>query len=78
MILRRRWYTFSAKDETCLRSGIYLFLQILLEAAVICSAGCALGLAIGWQGSHLLAQRANLPFVFDTANARLASWSQLP
>jgi hypothetical protein len=31
-----------------------------------------LGLAIGWQGSHLLAQRAKLPFVFDFANARLA------
>jgi hypothetical protein len=27
---------------------------------------------IGWQGSHPLAQRANLPFVFDFANARLA------
>jgi len=27
---------------------------------------------ISWQGSHLLAQRANLPFVFDFANARLA------
>jgi hypothetical protein len=26
----------------------------------------------GWQGSHQLAQRANLPFVFDFANARLA------
>ncbi len=49
-----------------------VFLQILLEAAVICLAGCALGLAIGWQGSHLLAQRANLPLVFDSANARLA------
>jgi ABC-type antimicrobial peptide transport system permease subunit len=49
-----------------------VFLQILLEAAVICSAGCTLGLATGWQGSHLLAQRANLPFVFDSANARLA------
>ena len=45
---------------------------------MICSAGCALGLAIGWQGSHLLAQRANLPLVFDTANARLARRSQLP
>jgi ABC-type antimicrobial peptide transport system permease subunit len=49
-----------------------VFLQILLEATVICSAGCALGLAIGWQGSHLLAQRTNLPFVFDSANARVA------
>jgi hypothetical protein len=31
-----------------------------------------LGLAIGCQGPHLLAQRASLPFVFDFANARLA------
>jgi hypothetical protein len=31
-----------------------------------------LGLAIGWQGSHLLAQRANLLLVFDFANVRLA------
>jgi hypothetical protein len=31
-----------------------------------------LGLAIGWQGPHLLAQRANLPFIFVFANARLA------
>jgi putative ABC transport system permease protein len=49
-----------------------VFLQILLEAALVCSVGCALGLAIGWQGSQLLAQRANLPFVFDPANARVA------
>jgi putative ABC transport system permease protein len=48
-----------------------VFLQILLEAAVICSAGCTLGLVIGWQGSHLLAQRAKLPFVFDLPNAWL-------
>jgi putative ABC transport system permease protein len=53
-------------------NALDVFLQIVLEAAVICSAGCALGLAIGWQASHLLAQRANLPFVFDAANARLA------
>jgi ABC-type antimicrobial peptide transport system permease subunit len=53
-------------------NALDVFLQIALEAAVICSAGCALGLAIGWQGSHLLAQHANLPFVFDAANARLA------
>lgn len=48
-----------------------VFLQILLEAAVIFSAGCTLGLVIGWQGSHLLAQRARLPFVFDVPNAWL-------
>ena len=48
-----------------------VFLQILLEAAVICSAGCALGLGMGWRGSQLLAERANLPFVFDSRNAWL-------
>jgi hypothetical protein len=31
-----------------------------------------LSLAIGRQGSHLLALRANLPSVFNFANARLA------
>jgi len=30
-----------------------------------------LGLAIVWQGSHPFTQRANLPFAFDFANARL-------
>jgi len=39
---------------------------------VIGSAGSTLGLATGWQGSHLLGQIANLPLVFDSANARLA------
>jgi putative ABC transport system permease protein len=48
-----------------------VFLQILLEAAVISSAGCALGLAMGWRGSQWIAQRASLPFVFDRSNAWL-------
>jgi len=48
-----------------------IFLQILLEAAVLSSLGCALGLAMGWRGSHLIAQRASLPFVFDWSNAWL-------
>ena len=48
-----------------------IFLQILLEAAVISSAGCALGLAIGWRGSQVIAHRASLPFVFDWSNACL-------
>lgn len=45
-------------------NGSDVFLQILLEASVISSAGCALGLAIGWQGSQVIAHRAGLPFVF--------------
>ena len=48
-----------------------VFLQILLEAAVTSSAGCALGLAIGWRGSQVIAYRASLPFVFDLSNAWL-------
>jgi putative ABC transport system permease protein len=46
-----------------------VFLQILLEAAMISSAGCTLGLAAGWRGSQWIAQRASLPFVFDWSNA---------
>jgi putative ABC transport system permease protein len=46
-----------------------VFAQILLEAAVVSSIGCALGLAMGWRGSLWIAQRANLPFVFDSPNA---------
>ena len=48
-----------------------VFLQVLLESAVISSAGCALGLAIGWRGSQVIAHRASLPFVFDWSNAWL-------
>jgi putative ABC transport system permease protein len=48
-----------------------VFVQILLEASLISSAGCALGLAIGWRGSQWIAQRTGLPFVFDWPNARL-------
>jgi putative ABC transport system permease protein len=52
-------------------NGSDIFLQILLEAAVLSSAGCALGLATGWRGSQWIAQRASLPFVFDWSNAWL-------
>jgi putative ABC transport system permease protein len=49
-----------------------VFAQILLEAALLSVVGCALGLLLGWQGSHLAAKRASLPFEFDWVNARLA------
>jgi putative ABC transport system permease protein len=52
-------------------NGSDIFLQILMEAAVLSSAGCALGLATGWRGSQWIAQRASLPFVFDWSNAWL-------
>jgi putative ABC transport system permease protein len=48
-----------------------VFLQILLEAAVVSCIGCLLGLAIGWQGSLWIARRVGLPFVFDVPNAWL-------
>jgi putative ABC transport system permease protein len=48
-----------------------VFMQILLEAAAISSAGCALGLAVGWRASDLIAERTHLPFVFDWSNAWL-------
>ena len=49
-----------------------IFLQILLEAALVRSAGSAIGIAVGWQGSKTVAQLADLPFVFDRKNAALA------
>lgn len=48
-----------------------VFLQILLETAVISSVGCVLGLAIGWRGSQVIAGRAGLPLVFEWSNAWL-------
>ena len=48
-----------------------VFLQILLEAAVVSCIGCLLGLAIGWRGSLWIARRVGLPFVFDVPNAWL-------
>jgi putative ABC transport system permease protein len=52
-------------------NGSDIFLQILLEAAVLSSVGCALGLATGWRGSQWIAERASLPLVFDWSNAWL-------
>src|SRR5258708_33890481 len=46
-------------------------LNLLSPGPVISSAGCALGLAIGWQGSQVIAHRAGLPFVFARSNAWL-------
>jgi putative ABC transport system permease protein len=49
-----------------------IFFQLLFEAAVVSSLGCAFGLAAGWQSSRLIAEQARLPFVFDWTNARVA------
>jgi putative ABC transport system permease protein len=49
-----------------------VFAQIAVETTLLSVLGCVLGLCIGWQGSHLVAARAKVPFEFDWANARLA------
>ncbi|HEX7253358.1 MAG TPA: ABC transporter permease [Thermoanaerobaculia bacterium] len=51
-------------------TAVDIFLQILTETAVICSIGCIAGLAVGWQGSRLLAAWASVPYVFDAGNAK--------
>jgi hypothetical protein len=54
-------------------SGVGILAVCWMAAAVICSAGCALGLGVGWRVSQLLAERADLPFVFDSRNAWLTT-----
>lgn len=49
-----------------------VFFQVLFEAAVVSSLGSILGLAAGWQTSRMIADRVNLPFVFDGVNALFA------
>jgi putative ABC transport system permease protein len=46
--------------------------QILIEATLLSVLGCALGLLIGWEGSQIVATRANLAMQFDYPNARFA------
>jgi len=49
-----------------------VFFQFAFEAMVLATAGAALGVAMGWAVSALVAVRAGLPFVFDLGNATLA------
>ncbi len=49
-----------------------IFFQFTFEAVVLATVGVMLGVALGWLSSHLTADRADLPFVFDRANASLA------
>ena len=49
-----------------------VFFQMLFEAAVVSSIGCALGLAAGWKATEVIAGRVDQPFVFEWANARFA------
>jgi putative ABC transport system permease protein len=48
-----------------------IFFQFLFEAIVISALGCFTGLLAGWRGTESIAYRADLPFFFDWANARL-------
>jgi putative ABC transport system permease protein len=48
-----------------------IFFQFLFEAMVISALGCFTGLLAGWRGTESIAQRADLPFFFDWANAKL-------
>lgn len=47
-----------------------ILFQFLFEAAIVSLIGCLVGLAAGWEGSRLIAQRAGLPFDFDWSAAR--------
>jgi len=49
-----------------------VFFQFAFEAAVLAALGSSLGLAVGWAGSQVAANRAQLPFVFDARAAVLA------
>jgi putative ABC transport system permease protein len=49
-----------------------IFFQFTFEAVVLATFGVILGVALGWFFSNLTADRADLPFVFDHANAALA------
>ena len=55
-----------------------IFLQFLFEAVAISVLGCFAGLLAGWQGTASLAERADLPFLFDwTSAARVAGFAIL-
>lgn len=48
-----------------------IFFQFLFEAAIVSLFGCLAGLAAGWEGSRIIAQRVGLPFYFDWGAAQL-------
>ena len=50
----------------------HVFFQFAFEAGVLACVGIGIGLLLGWGCSRLLADRVDLPFVFDTSNAWLA------
>jgi putative ABC transport system permease protein len=48
-----------------------IFFQFLFEALVISVMGCFAGLITGWRSTESIAERAELPFLFDWPNAKL-------
>ena len=48
-----------------------ILFQFVFEASIVSLIGCLLGLAAGWEGSRIIAQRAGLPFYFDWPSVRL-------
>ena len=49
-----------------------VFFQILLEASFLSCVGCLAGVGVGWLATSLIAQRLQLPFVFETVAAETA------
>lgn len=47
-----------------------ILFQFLFEAAIVSLVGSLVGLAAGWEGSRIIAQRVGLPFYFDWPAAR--------
>ena len=48
-----------------------ILFQFLFEALVISVMGCFAGLITAWQSTESIAERAELPFLFDWPNAKL-------
>jgi putative ABC transport system permease protein len=49
-----------------------VFFQFVFEATVLAAVGVSLGLALGWWSSRIIADQADLAFVFDSGNAAVA------
>jgi putative ABC transport system permease protein len=49
-----------------------VFFQFAFEATVLATIGVLTGLAVGWWSSRIVAERAELVFVFDSGNAAIA------
>ena len=58
-------------------TAVNVFVQFAFEAAVLAAAGSAVGLALGWSLTRIVAHQARVPFVFDALTAFLALGSSL-